>query len=94
MGHMGSAGLGSSCCSLTCCHESSAEGIGEGKKVCGHSFMLLASVLQGEPGLEGDSGPPGPDGIKVRCAIQRVCSRQGILVQCALVSDPLTSLMG
>lgn len=56
--------------------------------------MLLASVLQGEPGLEGDSGPPGPDGIKVRCAIQRVCSRQGILVQCALVSDPLTSLMG
>lgn len=39
------------------------------KSVFGHSLMLLASVLQGESGLEGDSGPPGPDGVKVNLTL-------------------------
>lgn len=37
-------------------------------------------------GLEGDSGPAGPDGAKVNFGMHRFCSRKGILVQCSLAS--------
>lgn len=30
-----------------------------------HHFVCL---LQGEPGLEGEAGPAGPDGAKVKCS--------------------------
>lgn len=57
-------GLGSCHCSLTCCYESAAESMG--KKAClGSALGCLLLVLQGESGLEGDSGPLGPDGVKV-----------------------------
>lgn len=35
-----------------------------------HSFYgACFCVLQGESGLEGDSGPPGPDGVKVNLTL-------------------------
>lgn len=46
--------------------------------------MWIPSVLQGEMGLEGDSGPPGPDGAKVNFGMHGFYSREGILGQCSL----------
>lgn len=52
---------------VTHCHESPTESLG--KSLFMHILMVLASVLQGEPGLEGDSGAPGPDGVKVNLTL-------------------------
>lgn len=55
-----------------------------GEKCVWAQFYVDSSFLQGEMGLEGDSGPPGPDGAKVNFGMHGFYSREGILGQCSL----------